>query len=272
MFLLPFSPEFFLLFAYFCIVILITFTLPGFLLVKSFFPTTFSRVVIGTILGMVLWPQTCLLFGLLQLLFMMYEYGLFCIVLFLRNCKLFRLHKPNSVKLDKVAAILIALGMMIQVSTVFYTGIKFNKGMFFCCGNINDSLYHIALTNQLVGNFPPQEPGMIGEIVKNYHYLGNLVVSDLVRVYKLPLILTQYQFFPIFTSLFLGLTAIVFAQTANLSRSFSRWLLFFLYFGGDLVYLAVSLIRREINFKMSGLEDGSGFLVNPPRALSIIVF
>jgi len=31
-------------------------------------------------------------------------------------------------------------------------------------------------------------------------------------------------------------------------------------------------MRREINFKMSSLEDGAKFLVNPPRAFAIIIF
>ena len=125
---------------------------------------------------------------------------------------------------------------------------------------------------QIIKTFPPAEPGMTGVIVSNYHYWGNLIIAELVRVFRLPLINIHYQYFGFLLSLLLGLSAIVFGQVANVGKVFNRWLVFFLYFGGDLIFIVVSFVRKELNFQMSSLEDGAKFLINMPRAFSIIVF
>lgn len=264
-----------LYFILFIISVFIAFFIPGDVLLKKIPLSLFQRAVLGTVVGMVLWAWQGFIFGYLGLRWLSFAYlalffAIWLLILLKKHSAVsFRLKFP---KLDWLLLIVIIFGVIIQLSSVWFNGIYSKKGLYFCCGNLYDSILHIALTDQVVKRFPPIEPGMSGTEVTNYHYWGNLAVADLIRVFKLPLISTQYQYSTVFLSLFLGLTAMAFGQILNLGRNFIRWLAFFLYFGGDTIYLIVSFIRREINFQMSSLEDGAKFLVNPPRAFSIIIF
>lgn len=269
------SLSFWLYFILFFIAVFFAFVIPGTLLLRKLKLPVFDMFVLGTITGMVLWGWQGFIFGYLGTRWLSYPYLiitlLFWIYLNIKNLSSFiNKFKPNG--FDWRLTLIIVIGMIIQLSAVWFNGLLSVKGLYFCCGNFTDNLLHVALTNQLVKNFPPYEPGMSGVIVQNYHYWGNLIIAELIRVFKLPLIATQFQYSTLFISLFLGLSVVVFGRIAKLSRQFNLWLLFFLYFGGDLIFLLVSYIRKEVNFNMSSLEDGAKFLVNPPRAFSIVIF
>lgn len=267
--------SFWLYLAIFFIAVFFAFFIPGDLLIKKYNLSIFQRLVLGTGIGIVLWGWQGFVFGYLGLRFLSYFYIIFALLLWIKfQGKIFLkiiISKSFFRNLDWIVAFLIILGIGIQLSSVWFNGVYLREGLFFCCGNLPDSILHTALTSQIVKNFPPFEPGMYGEIVRNYHYWGNLIIGELIRVFHLPLIQTQNQYAMLLISALLGLSSVVFGQISGLGRNFYRWLVFFLYFGGDLIFLLVSAMRREINFQMSSIEDGVKFLVNPPRAISIVI-
>lgn len=260
----------------FLIAVFLAFFIPGDLLVRKCNLSIFQRLVLGIGVGMVLWGWQGFILGYLGLRALSYLYvgTLFLLWVKIQGNKFVKeIGDKFSLKnIDWVVTSLIILGVGTQLSAVWFNGVYIKEGFFFCCGNLFDSILHTALVNQVVKNFPPFEPGMYGEIVRNYHYWGNLIIGELVRVFHLPLISTQNQYSMLLISGLLGLSSIVFGQISGLGRNFYRWLVFFLYFGGDLIFLLVSFIRKEVNFQMSSLEDGTKFLVNPPRAISIVIF
>lgn len=268
--------SFWFYFLIFIISVLVAFFIPGDLLIKKHSFSLFQRFVIGIGTGMALWGWQGFIFGYLGLRFLSYFYIIILFLLWIKiqGREFLRaiINKAFFRNADWIAVVLIVLGVVIQLSSVWFNGVYTKEGLFFCCGNLFDSILHTALTNQVVKNFPPFEPGMYGEIVRNYHYWGNLIIGDLIRVFRLPLIQTQTQYMMLLISLLLGLSAVVFGQISGLGKSFYRWLAFFLYFGGDLIFALVSFMRKEFNFKMESLEDGAKFLVNPPRAISIVIF
>lgn len=170
----------------------------------------------------------------------------------------------------KTLAILV-IGVFLQLSAVWFLGAPRDEGLFFCCRGVPDDIYHLALTNQLVGHFPPSEPGMVGMAVKNYHYLSNLVMADFIRIFHLPLFSTVYQYFPIFISIFLGLTTIVISQMLNLSKKIMNLWLFFLYFHGDILYLLLFLRGKGLNFDVTIFDDATKLLAGPPRSFSFLL-
>lgn len=267
--------SFWLYFFVFLIAVFLAFFIPGDLLIRKSNLSIFQRFVLGTGIGMVLWGWQGLIFGYLGLRFLSYIYIAVSFLLWIkfqgREFLGIIISRTNFKKIDWIVTLLIISGVIIQLSSVWFNGVYLKQGLFFCCSNISDNILHIALTNQIVKNFPPFEPGMYGEIVRNYHYWGNLIIGELIRVFHLPLIAAQNQYSMFLISVFLGLSAIVFGQISGLGKSFYRWLVFFLYFGGDLIFLLVSFMRKEVNFQMSSIEDGAKFLVNPPRAISIII-
>lgn len=176
-------------------------------------------------------------------------------------------------KIDFVTVLLIFLGMIIQLVPVWGFGLQYEKGMYLCCANREDLTFHLALVESLVKNIPPYEPGVVGVLVTNYHYWSNLVVAELVRVFSLPAEYTQFQYMTFFVSLFFGLGVLTFGSILRISKAFTRWLIFFAYFGGDAIFLLFLFLGKGLsNLKIvSSLEDGSVFLINPPRAYSIVI-
>ncbi|MEK7559106.1 MAG: hypothetical protein AAB521_02265 [Patescibacteria group bacterium] len=266
---------FWLFFLLFFIAIFLAFFIPGDLTLRKINLSIFQRLVLGTVIGMILWGWQGFIFGYLGIRWLSYLYLLIVFILWIKfhlGSNFFNLSKVRFSKGSLLLISIIAIGTLSQLSTIWFTGIFYSNGLYFCCGNTSDSLYHIALTNQLIKHFPPYEPGIFGVLVQNYHYWGNLVIGELIRVFKLPLIQTQYQYSTLLISLFLGLSAVAFGQIVKLGRNFILWLVFFLYFGGDLIFLLLFALGKGFSFNMSSLEDGARFLVNPPRAFSIIVF
>ena len=204
MFLSPLGFPFWLYAFYFIFVIFLSFSVPGVVLLERFKLGKFQAFVLGTMLGLVLWIWQGFIFGYLGIRFMTYVYILIFLLIWLYRIVLKR--KKSNLRrslLDKWIVTVLLLGVLVQSSAVWFTGILVSGGVYFCCGNISDSLYHIALTNQIIKSIPPYEPGMNGILVHNYHYLSSLVVAELVRIYKLPLVATDYQFMTVFVSLFL---------------------------------------------------------------------
>jgi hypothetical protein len=270
-----FNIAFWLYFFVFFIAVFVAFFIPGDFLIKRYNLSVLQRLILGTGIGMVLWGWQGFIFGYLGLRFLSYFYIIIFFLLWIRiqSRKFIKTITGKTFfnNVDWIVVVLIILGVGVQLSSVWFNGVYVKEGLFFCCSNLFDSILHIALTGQIVKNFPPFEPGMYGEIVHNYHYWGNLVVGDLIRVFRLPLIPTQNQYVMFLVSLFLGLSGIVLGQISGLGKSFYRWLVVFLYFGGDIIFILVSFMRREVNFQMSSIEDGAKFLVNPPRAISIVI-
>ena len=112
-------------------------------------------------------------------------------------------------------------GVIIQLSAVWFEGVYTKNGLFFCCSNFVDSVYHIALTNQIIKRIPPYQPEIYGVVVQNYHYWGNIISAELIRIFHLPLISTQYQYIMLFLSLFLGLSAVVFTEILQLGKTYN---------------------------------------------------
>ena len=180
---------------------------------------------------MVLWGWQGFIFGYLGLRWLSYPYLLiaftFWVKTYIKGNRINPFEKLRSRKINLLLLALILTGSLIQLTRVWFTGTLYSNGLYFCCGNTSDSLFHIALTNQIVKTFPPFQPGMFGVIVHNYHYWSNLVIAELIRVFHLPLIATQYQYSTLLISTFLGLSALVFGQVIKLGKSFVLWLMIF---------------------------------------------
>jgi hypothetical protein len=181
--------------------------------------------------------------------------------------------KKNNVKPDKLLIAIFLVGLFVQLAPVWGFGLQYKEGVFLCCGNRQDYIFHVALTQSITNSFPPSEPGMAGVFVKNYHYWSNMVIAEIVRVFNLPAFQVQFQFVTILISILYGLVVIVFAQLLRISKVFTRWLLFFSFLGGDAIYLLLIILGKGVTDfqKVSSLEDGSSFLLNPPRAFSIVI-
>ncbi len=268
------SVDFIASFFYFLLAIFISFYLPGFFFISRLNLHKSQEVILSITTGMVLFAFQGFIFGYLNLRLLTYVYLLLFIGLYIwkKRAKKISLPSLDIKNADYLLLFILFAGVLTQIFSVWFNGIKISEGLYFCCGSVQDSVLHLAITDEIVKRFPPNEPGMYGQLLTNYHYWGSLVIGELIRIFKLPLISTNYQFMTIFVSLMLGLNALVFASVLKIGKGFGRWLLFFLYFGSDFIWGIVAIFNRDSIFFMRPLESGAQFLENLPRAFAVVVF
>lgn len=272
-------PSFTVGFLFFAISIFISCYIPGRVLIllgKSSF-SKISTLTLSLIIGISLWTIQGFIFGFLNVRFLTYIYLILFLIAWLQTGDYKNYFKKKyTLKLSKSEIsfiLLISTGISLQLLSVFLMGIQQSNSITYCCGNLSDNFWFLSLSRSLTESIPPQEPGMAGLIVHNYHYLANIFVAELNRIFKLPLFLVQFQYSYVLISTLLGLSAYTFGKSIKNGSRFTFWLIFMLYFGGDFIWLLMTILNKGTNlFSMSSIENGSSFLINPPRAFAIVLF
>lgn len=268
------NASYFIQFIYFIIISFLVFYIPGnVLLNKIKIESRLVKFTYSYALGIVFWAFQGFLFGFINLRNLTYIYILLFIIFWLiQNYNKFKnlSFKINLQKKDISIILIFIIGVLIQVSITFYNGVLSIKGLNFCCLT-PDNLYHIGLTNSLVNKMPPFEPAMYGVVVKNYHYLANLIAADLIRVFRLDLILTQYHYMSLLISVLLGLSAISFGKLLKLGNLYIFFLLLFIFFIGDLTFILTYLNGKGFNFSYPFLYDATTLWFSPPRVYAFMI-
>lgn len=253
----------------FLIATFLAFFIPGDLVVERLNLKFLPRLALSFILGIGFWATQGLIFGYLNLRSLSYIYVTVAGLLWLKNHVSFPQLK---FKPDWLAFGIIALGGLMQLSSIWLMGVRQGSDLLFCCRSVPDAIYHLSLTGELVRRFPPFEPGSTGIAVQNYHYLANLVMADLIRVFRLPLISVVYHYTPILLIILLGLSAMAFCEIIAAPKGYKYLLLFFLFFSGDINYLLIWLTTGKPNFSFTGFDSAALLLTGPPRAFSLVIF
>src|SRR3989344_7832066 len=156
-----YSLSFLLYFILFIFAVVVAFTIPGDLVLGKLRISRFQRVVLGTVVGMIIWGWQGWIFGYLDARWATYVYLLAALSYwFYLNWRKVLGIQLNIVRPKKSTILLMLLvvgGVFVQLSTVWFTGVMVNDGMYFCCANLFDSMLHIALTDSIVRSIPPFE-------------------------------------------------------------------------------------------------------------------
>lgn len=265
---------FWVYFFIFSIVVFIAFFIPGDIFLKKYSFSFSQRFVLGTCLGIVMWGWQGYIFGYLNMRWLSYIYLMAFFLLWIKSAtfNIKNIYMNILRKIYSPFVLIILMGSVIQLSSVWFAGVSKDNAIYFNSYSIPDNIWYIELTNEVIERVPPFEPGMFGKTIENYHYWSNLVMAETIRVFRLPLIPTISQYFPLLLSIFLGWTIIIFGQILNLKKSLVLWILFFIYFGGDFVNAIQILFTGKVDFSQQSMEDGSKFLANPPRAFALVLF
>lgn len=254
----------------FLIAAVFAFLIPGNNLLSPLKRPLLEKIILGGAVGLVLWVVQSYIFGFLGMRSLSYLYLLVNLVIFFYLFrKRFKLAKPAFGGIDRVSVLIMIVGIILNLSAVWFVGVKTADGLFFCCRGVPDTIYHLSLTSELVKSFPPQEPGMAGVGVKNYHYLSNLLSADISRIFRLNFISVQFQYMSLLTAFILGGSVLVLGTILKLNRVIVRWILIFVYGSGDIIYLLLYLRNKGFDFSVTIMDDASKLLAGPPRALSV---
>lgn len=132
--------------------------------------------------------------------------------------------------------LLVSFALVCSLSlaaTIFFSWWYTPMGLTLQGGNLHDSVWHVALMKELQLHMPALHPSSFESTLENYHYYYDLGGAALATATLLEPALLHFQIFPVLIALFLAAAAIGFTRSVSTNRSFSYWLLFFLYFGGN---------------------------------------
>lgn len=260
-------------FAYFVLsflVFFLAFYIPGRLVCSHWFPKINGKIPLSFAIGIALWSIQSYFLNFVGARDLVWIYFLSGIVLFFATRE--KVNLSCFPKIDKVLLVTITLGVLFQVTAVFPSGLKDSQGIWFYHINAYDGLYYLGLVKALVANFPPIEPGFSGHVVINYHYFSDLVLADIVRMFKLPPTQLQFQTFPLLISVLLGFLAYTLGIAFTGSKNAGRIFTFFIYFGSDIGYLtSLVLLGSPSVTSLQAIDRANMLLVNMPRAVASVV-
>ncbi len=120
-----------------------------------------------------------------------------------------------AIPLQSVVEVIILLS--ISASIIFFhfeTGYKTNGLL---VTTARDGLWRVAIIEELVKNFPPHNPGMSSEPLKNYHYLYDFIIASSHRITGINIIFLYFHYFSLLSSILfvLAINSIIGIFTKN---------------------------------------------------------
>ena len=86
---------------------------------------------------------------------------------------------------SKKIIFLILIAVFFQSSLLFLSGVKTPEGIVFQPLGYHDGVWHLALISELKRNLPPNHPNFFGARLINYHYLWDLILAVLSKIFLL---------------------------------------------------------------------------------------
>ena len=158
-------------------------------------------------------------------------------------------------RLNKWLVLIVFFGMISQSLTTIKSGLLYSYGLGFWGSNGHDGIWHLALINNLVNHFPPQNPVFAHFNLSNYHFLFDFLVALIHKITFLPTLNLYFQIIPIILSGFLGILVFLLIKKLTKNNLAACLSVFFAYFGGNFGWLVTF-------FRGQGLGGESMFWAN----------
>ncbi len=168
----------------------------------------------------------------------------------------------------KILTGLAMLAVVSLYSTIAFSWIKVNGDLLFQAGQLHDSVWHIALINQLQQAIPPQHPSDFTLVVTNYHYFYDLIIAAMGKVFSLNVPTLYFQFFPLILSSLLAGSALALGKRLGGLIS-AAYLLLLTFFAGSFAYF-IPLFLPDHSWHDSSfwVSQTFGMMINPQNILT----
>lgn len=269
----------YLYFFLFLLAVVVSWCIPGWVVLSwSGLRQQSARFLLSLPVGMVLWGVQGYLFGYLGLRFLTLIYVLVFFLIFIREQDTkkwidFSIILTHSKRQSIWLLLAIIISAVIQVFGHIGSGLfsTTEGGVAFYFVNAVDGMMHLSYIQSLATHFPPQEPGAAGLPLVNYHYWSDLVLADIARVWRVPVIHLFFQFAPLLLSvLTTALFVYLIKKLGGATKSLAVGLLL-LTFGGDAAYVITLILHGTWAQDVSSLDSGVSFYFNIPQVFARFV-
>jgi hypothetical protein len=171
-----------------------------------------------------------------------------------------------------VVVALILLGTIFQSLTMFRSGQTYEYGIGYWGPTARDGVWHQALVESLKREVPPENPGLSGTILTNYHYYYDLLVAKTTMVTRIPSLDLIYRIYPIIFSILFGIGTYILSGMLFKSKIASLFSLFFVYFGSSFGWVVEFIRERHFGGESAfWMNQPVSMNLNPPFAISMVM-
>lgn len=265
------SVKFFLGTFLFAIFYLIALYIPGLNIVRRLKDEKELNIFLSSVIGIVSFTIAVYITSFSRVWWLIFIYIFINLFAFIRNK--YYLELKRVVIWSKPISLMIAVGTAFQLLPVFKSGLIFSYGVGLWGPNTHDGVWHLSLINQLMNGLPVENPIFSGFVLKNYHYLFDLLVAFTHLVSRVNVSDLLFRIYPLVFSLLLGLGTLSLLKALRETSTLTRMLsLFFVYFAGSfgwiIEYFRSHTFGGESNF---WVNQSVSFNLNPPFAISLLI-
>lgn len=235
----------------------------------SFTLTGWRRILIIFVIGVAfstLVDYTFSLFSSRYLVFpILLSFASLGIYRFTHWCKYIQkdLHGPHQ--------FLLLLTLLYSLS-VTSSGWFIDKGLILRGINAYDSVWNLALINELSEKIPPEHPGISGIPLKGYHVFYNLWVSTISRFTNIDVTALHFHFFAFILSTLLVYSCYYVGLRLSHKSSAALWSTFFALFGGSFSYIIPIFFHKVVSIDDAfGITQPASLLVSPSFVSSLLI-
>jgi hypothetical protein len=135
-----------------------------------------------------------------------------------------------------------------------------------------DDIIHLGYINELVHQFPPDNPGVAGVPLRGYHFFSDFIIAV---IHKLTGLSSTFLFFhgiPVFTAFLWGLGTYTLVFSWKKEVSAALWAVILVLFGGSFGWWLHLSGHPEVSLRsIFGIDQPASALLNPPYALSVAI-
>ena len=170
-----------------------------------------------------------------------------------------------------ILTVLTILGVIFQGVSMFRSGWLYNYGVGYFGPLARDGVWHEALVGQLSKGVPPQNPGFAGQLLYNYHYLYDLLVS-LIHNLGISTNFLVYRFFPVVFSILLGIGTYKLVNLLFKDKKVALLAVFFAYFASSFGWVVNLIKGQQIGGESAfWANQPVSMNLNPPYAISLVI-
>lgn len=152
--------------------------------------------------------------------------------------------------------IIILICVLTQNLVMFRGGMTTESGELF--PSAHDTMWNLAVINELNFHYPPSNPAMIEVPLKNHHFFYHILLSDIHQITKISITDLYFRIGPILVS-FLFSTSLYLVSSIFTKNSFVRSLSVFLgFFAGNFAYFVPLFLGSGYDWK------GNTFFADQP--------
>lgn len=246
------------------------FYLPGLMLIRKYALNKNIQFVLSFVVGLVLFTLLSYILGYLKLGWALWGLPVAALLVVKRQIVL-----PQISLIKDViwGGFVTFLGSISWFLTSFKNGLIYDYGMGFWGPHGHDGIWHISLIESLKKGLQPESPIFAGVSLQNYHYFYDLLLAGVSNLTHLEVMDLYFRFFPLLLSILTGLVVYIIAKEWFKSSLTATLAVFFVYFGGSFGWALSYFQTRSLGGEtLFWAQQGISTLINPPYAVSILIF